>query len=283
MPFRDNIEKEVSGLYLTTIGRSPDSAGVAYWVDQVMIGNLTVAQVGQSFFDQPEVQAKYNGLSTTALVESVYQNVLGRDAEQAGLDYWAGQLDTGAFTKDRFIEAINNGATGDDASRLANLKDVGFYYMKEVGTKIDLASSVLASVTSDKATVTEALKLVEYYSQFSSSFPNTDLQTVNSWKSLSILDTYNISENAGGSSIDLWNTSGLFSTQTTNMYATYSTPTFIDDTVNNTDATTTDSGGLPPIPQVPLSSAFNDIDDYIIINQTIDFYIAWFKFFRIII
>ncbi|PHS55931.1 MAG: hypothetical protein COB17_10635 [Sulfurimonas sp.] len=274
MPFRDNIEKEVSGLYLTTIGRSPDSAGVAYWVDQVMIGNLTVAQVGQSFFDQPEVQAKYNGLSTTALVESVYQNVLGRDAEQAGLDYWAGQLDTGAFTKDRFIEAINNGATGDDASRLANLKDVGFYYMKEVGTKIDLASSVLASVTSDKATVTEALKLVEYYSQFSSSFPNTDLQTVNSWKSLSILDTYNISENAGGSSIDLWNTSGLFSTQTTNMYATYSTPTFIDDTVNNTDATTTDSGGLPPIPQVPLSSAFNDIDDYIIINQTIDFYIA---------
>jgi len=273
MPFRNDVEEEVSGLYLTTIGRSPDSAGVAYWVDQVMHGKLTVAQVGQSFFDQSEVKAKYDGLSTTAFVQSVYQNVLGRDAEQAGLDYWVGQLNNGAFTNDRFIEAVNNGATGDDATRLTNLKDVGFYYMKKVGSDIDLASSVLSSITVDSATVTQALKLIEYYAENSVSLPSTDLASVDSWKGLSALNAYTISENIGTSSISLWNSSGLFSAKTTSMYESYATPTFYDDGANQI----TDSGGLPPVPQFPLSAPVfaDDINLNINgVNESIDFFIS---------
>jgi len=227
---RDKVEEEISGLYLTTIGRSPDSDGVAYWVNEVMLGKLTVAQVGQSFFDQLEVKAKYDGLDTTAFVQAVYQNVLGRDAEQAGLDYWVGQLNNGTFTNDRFIEAVNNGATGDDATRLSNLKDVGFYYMKKIGEDMDLGKSVLSAVTADSSSETEALKLIEYYSQNTNTLSITDLDTVNSWRSLSDLNSIDVTENIGNSSIELWNSSNIFTNETANMYSSYNTPENYDDT-----------------------------------------------------
>ena len=188
----NDIEKEVSGLYLTIIGRSPDAAGVSYWVDEVISGKLTVSQVGQSFFEQPEVIEKYENLSNGSFIEAVYQNVLGRDVEEEGFSYWKNELDNNTISKDRFIEAINNGATGDDAIRLENLKDVGYVYMKNIGTDIELSSTVLTNVTKDSLSVEQALKVIEYYSSNSSSIQNTDQQSVNSWISSGITNNCNI-------------------------------------------------------------------------------------------
>ena len=92
-----------------------------------MTGTMTVSEVGQIFFDQPEVQNKYYSLDTESFVESVYQNVLGREAETEGKDYGIEELNNDVFKNSQFIEAINNGAIGDDALRLANLKNVGYY------------------------------------------------------------------------------------------------------------------------------------------------------------
>lgn len=160
---RNIVEEEVSGLYLTTIGRSADSEGVAYWVNEVMNGKLTVEQVGQSFFDQPEVQSKYDGLETIDFVKAVYQNVLGREAEEEGLDYWVGELESGVFSSNRFIEAVNNSALGDDASRLENMKTVGYYYMKEVGVNSDLASKILEGIGAHTDTKGDGIALVDFY------------------------------------------------------------------------------------------------------------------------
>ena len=186
---RDQVEADISGLYVTTIGRAPDSAGVAYWVDQVMTGNMDVSGVAQSFFDQPEVKTKYDGLDTHAFVEATYQNVLGRAADTDGLNYWVGQLDSDAFSKNQFIEAVNNGATGDDAARLSNLKDTAFYYMNKVGTDTDLASSVLDSITSNVSTKADAFATIDYYNANKDHLPNTDAASVAQWKQNSDFST----------------------------------------------------------------------------------------------
>ena len=188
----NDVEKELSGLYLTIIGRSPDADGVSYWVNEVMSEKLTVAQVGQSFFDQPEVIEKYTNLNNESFIRAVYQNVLGRDAEDGGFNYWKNELDNNTISKDRFIEAINNGATGDDAIRLKNLKDVGYTYMKNIGTDIELSSTILTNVTKDSSSVEQALKIIQYYSNNSSSIQNTDQQSVNSWISSGITNNCDI-------------------------------------------------------------------------------------------
>ena len=53
-----------------------------------------------------------DGTSTNngTLIDSVYQSLLGRDADAAGKDYWQGQLASGAITYDQLAQAIANAA-----------------------------------------------------------------------------------------------------------------------------------------------------------------------------
>ncbi|WP_434658181.1 DUF4214 domain-containing protein [Sulfurimonas sp. NW9] len=257
---RTQVEDEISGLYLTTIGRAADSAGVAYWTDQVMNGNMSVAEVGQSFFDQPEVQAKYDGLDTTAFVSAVYENVLGRPADTAGLDYWVEQLDGGAFSQDRFIEAVNNGATGDDALRLENMKIVGYDYMKKVGDDIDLASSVLDGISADPQSKAEALALIDYYNANKDSIATTDADSIAQWKDDAAFSTFeNHYAEIGPDVIDLnflhQDADVIAATQI--MYAEYDTP----ETVEDIEEVTTITDEV--LPGEPVAAAFEFTTDWL--------------------
>jgi len=194
---RSSVEEEISGLYLTTLGRSPDSDGVAYWVNEVMTGKLTVAGVAKSFFDQTEVKEKYDNLSTEDFVKSVYENVLGREAEQDGLQYWTNELKSGSIDNEHFIEAINNGATGDDALRLDNMKTVGYYYMKKVGINSDLSSQVLSGVDSNADSKNKMISLINFYdSNVNKISESTGKSKEEIWKNISnddYLSSLNIS------------------------------------------------------------------------------------------
>ncbi|MEB4592469.1 DUF4214 domain-containing protein, partial [Candidatus Thiothrix sp. Deng01] len=79
----------VTKLYIATFDRAPDGAGLSYWVNN---SGLSLEQIAQSFFDQPETQTKYAGVDTETFVKTIYQNVLGREGEPAGVAYWVGEL-----------------------------------------------------------------------------------------------------------------------------------------------------------------------------------------------
>ena len=65
----------------------------------------------------PETVAAYpSGQTTTDFVSKVYNNVLGRGPDTAGLNYWLGQLGSGAVSKDSFLLAIINGARASTGS-----------------------------------------------------------------------------------------------------------------------------------------------------------------------
>jgi hypothetical protein len=128
-------QSRVTEIYVATFGRAPDTAGLAYWVGQVERGYLTLDQVAQSFFDQPETKAKYpDGTSYASFLTIIYQNVLNRAPDQAGLKYWVGELDRKAFSRSQAIMAIINGAKAAsgspiDAAILANKTEVGLYFV----------------------------------------------------------------------------------------------------------------------------------------------------------
>jgi len=148
------FEEEVAKLYVATFNRAPDSAGLSYWVNG---SGLTISGIAQSFFEQSETKALYpKGTSNRDLIQSVYQNLFNRNPDIAGWDYWEDELNAERFSKNRFIEAVINGALGNDAIILNNKNEVGLYFAKSGLIDKTEAKSIMTDITEDSSTVQNA-------------------------------------------------------------------------------------------------------------------------------
>jgi hypothetical protein len=85
-------------LYRAYFLRDPDVGGFDYWVGQRRRGR-SLAWTSNAFVATPEFRTLYAGAGNVEFVRRVYDNVLGRPADQAGLDYWAGEIDSGRRTR----------------------------------------------------------------------------------------------------------------------------------------------------------------------------------------
>ena len=87
-------------LYNASFKRLPDPDGLAYWIDNFSSGRNTIRVVASSFLGSAEFAERYGeNVSDSTYVNTLYKNVLGRDADTGGLNYWLGQLNTGAETR----------------------------------------------------------------------------------------------------------------------------------------------------------------------------------------
>lgn len=59
-------------------------------------------------------------------LNDIYQDVFGRDIDQPGLDYWTGQLASGAITSDKLAQAIREGARNEDLTKLRGFAVGGY-------------------------------------------------------------------------------------------------------------------------------------------------------------
>lgn len=87
--------ENVARIYLATVGRAPDVAGLEYWTAQVDNSNVPLSAVANSFVSSPEFIQDYGALSNGAFVNQLYENVLGRAADTAGAQYWNGVMQSG--------------------------------------------------------------------------------------------------------------------------------------------------------------------------------------------
>jgi hypothetical protein len=82
-------------LYEAAFNRTPDAAGVGFWIGKLDAG-VSVTAVAQGFIDSQEYRAAYGSAMThRELVTRYYTNILDRAPEQAGLDFWVQKLDSG--------------------------------------------------------------------------------------------------------------------------------------------------------------------------------------------
>ena len=115
-------QTNVTRLYIATFDRTPDQAGLDYWVES---SGLSLEDIATSFFDQEETKEKYpEGYSTVDFIISIYTNLFQRSPDSAGSDYWIGELDSGSISKSVFILAVVNGAVGDDATILETKTEI---------------------------------------------------------------------------------------------------------------------------------------------------------------
>jgi len=106
-------------LYNASFKRLPDPDGLAYWIDNFSSGRNTIRIVASSFLGSAEFAERYgDNVSDSTYVNTLYKNVLGRDADTGGLNYWLGQLNSGAETRYEvllgFAESAENKALFTD-------------------------------------------------------------------------------------------------------------------------------------------------------------------------
>jgi hypothetical protein len=82
-------------LYFATFLRVPDYAGLVGNAALVRNGTVTLTQLADFFVASPEFVATYGALDNTAFVTLLYNNVLGRAPDPAGLSGWVGLLNGG--------------------------------------------------------------------------------------------------------------------------------------------------------------------------------------------
>ncbi len=84
----DGIAGKAYRLYQAAFNRTPDKAGVGYWIKQMDAGQ-SLEQVAAGFAGSAEFKQLYGAnASDVQFVELLYNNVLHRSAEGAGRDYW---------------------------------------------------------------------------------------------------------------------------------------------------------------------------------------------------
>lgn len=84
----------LADLYTKAFGRAPDAAGEEYWRGVLRAG-YRIDKIGANFLASEEYYLSSGG-SPEGFVRHLYQDILGRPADTAGLEYWLGRLDAGA-------------------------------------------------------------------------------------------------------------------------------------------------------------------------------------------
>ncbi len=96
---------DVYRTYQATLDRAPDSAGFEYWTSNLANG-ATMLDAISGFVNSAEFQGRYGSTTNEGFVTLLYQNVLGRDPDAAGLANWAAQLSSGALTRAEVVRGF---------------------------------------------------------------------------------------------------------------------------------------------------------------------------------
>ncbi|MBM1634583.1 DUF4214 domain-containing protein [Sulfitobacter mediterraneus] len=165
-------------LYIAYFNRAPDALGLYFWGSAFADGT-TLEQAATFFLDQDETRATYApDASNLEFAMQVYANVLGRTADQAGLDFWVGQLDSGGVGRDAFILEVLRGAKAEppqdasqefvdlqlqDQSYLSTKTDIGTYYavIKGLSDVNDAAAAMQLFVRGNDSSVDAAVAAID--------------------------------------------------------------------------------------------------------------------------
>ena len=121
----ENTEDFVESLYTEFLGRASDAEGKAFWNSllattskEAVLAQFKAAILAAGQTDPSN--ADYQGLIATnkAFVQALYTNLLGREADAEGLEFWANALTSGTSRGDLLAQftaaAMASGADNDD-------------------------------------------------------------------------------------------------------------------------------------------------------------------------
>ncbi|NPA82172.1 MAG: DUF4214 domain-containing protein [Epsilonproteobacteria bacterium] len=86
----ENIKTFVERLYTKLLNRNYDQEGLNYYMGRLLKG-ASAAEVAEIFYRSEEFRG--SNLTTKEFLERTYETLLGREADQEGLEYWRDMID----------------------------------------------------------------------------------------------------------------------------------------------------------------------------------------------
>jgi hypothetical protein len=116
----------VARLYDAVLGRLPDQAGEISWTKTLDGGVETLQQVVDGFVGSPEFQTRYGNLNNTQFVTLLYNNVLHRAPDTAGLNSWVGLLNNGSDSRSQVVLGFSE--SPEHTANMAPYTDHGIWF-----------------------------------------------------------------------------------------------------------------------------------------------------------
>lgn len=99
----DSAYGQIAALYDKLFNRQADLDGFQYWADLAK-GGTSLGTIAVSMLNSDEytsVSGKdFDTLETTEQIEVLYEEILEREPDQAGLDYWVNEVSSGSSADD---------------------------------------------------------------------------------------------------------------------------------------------------------------------------------------
>jgi|GEM_PF-171573 len=147
----------VQKAYIAYYGRPADTGGLNYWSCEIDANGGELDSITDAFGNSREFTNQYAGLSNEQLINTVYQQLFSRNAEDKGLAYWLEQLESGNMPLINIALSILAGALNDDLTIVNNKLEVAKEFTNQTGASgvsiIDFYS-ILDTVTAEQSSVT---------------------------------------------------------------------------------------------------------------------------------
>jgi hypothetical protein len=160
----------IQKIYVGYLGRPADPIGLAYYNNMLNAVNAptttaaflaaaattpAIAAIFDSFGNSLESKALYGSATTGSMINTIYNYVLGRNAETGGLTYWTQKIDTGEVAGSRLafmvLQAAENDTNGD-ALTVASKIAVATAYTNSLDQPAEIAAfSGAAAASSARA------------------------------------------------------------------------------------------------------------------------------------
>ena len=164
-----NYRDQVQIMYVAYYGRPGDAGGLDYWADKLEEVNGNLKEIINEFGTSKEFTDRFGDLDDEELVNNIFLQLLGRDADSRGLNFYVNGLREGRFNlasiARRVADGIKQKPGGRDAATLANKLQVANAFSEAYVEaeapygefQIDDAKLWLGEVDSTSASVTAAL------------------------------------------------------------------------------------------------------------------------------
>ena len=174
MPTPAELAASAQLLYVAYYGRPADPGGLDFWIEKFSESD-NVDQVLIDFGESDEFLVTRGNSDAVSLINGLYQQMFNRNADQAGMDYYREQLNTGQASLASIALDIANGAVEgtDDYQVLHNKIEVASIFTRLVREEnadynrvhLARARALLESVDETTASVAEgAVQATEFVS-----------------------------------------------------------------------------------------------------------------------